>query len=151
MAPNVRYTILSPLLGGSIPLPEAATEGAAAVDLRACVETQITIPAGGRALIPAGFAVAIPEGMAGLVFARSGLAIKQGICLANGVGLIDSDYRGEIMVGLLNTSDEPFAVNPGDRVAQLAFTRFESARMEPAESLDDTTRGAGGFGSTGLG
>ena len=148
---KVAFRALSPLLGTKIAPPAAATTGSAAIDIRACVEQPVVIPAGGRALIPSGFAIAIPSpDIAGLVFARSGLAAKSGICLANGVGLIDSDYRGEIMVGLFNSSGEDFTILPGDRVAQLAFVPVHTANLVMAEDLEDTERGTGGFGSTGL-
>lgn len=132
-------------------LPTYATEGSAAVDLRAALDAPVEIAPGGRAMIPTGIAIA-PEtrDVVAVVAARSGLAVKKGICLSNGIGVIDADYRGEICVGLLNTSAEPFTVNPGDRVAQLMFLPVLAADFLPVEELDDTARGAGGFGSTGV-
>lgn len=132
-------------------MPAYATDGSAAVDLRAAVAESVTIPAGGRALIPTGIAIA-PErrDVVAVVAARSGLAVKKGICLSNGIGVIDADYRGEISVGLSNTSAEDFTVNPGDRIAQLLFLPVLTAAFTAVDALDETTRGAGGFGSTGV-
>lgn len=141
------------LLSRGMELPAYATDGSAAVDLRAAVEADapVTIAPGERALIPTGMAIS-PESrdVVAIVAARSGLAIKKGICLANGIGVIDSDYRGEICVGLYNTSKEPFVVNRGDRIAQLMFMPVLSAKLCEVASLDETERGAGGFGSTGV-
>ena len=105
---------------------------------------------GGRAAVPAGLAIEIVEpGVAGFVFSRSGLGARDGLTVAQGVGVIDPDYRGEIVVWLLNTSDAPRTVRRGERVAQLLFLPFHAARLVPSDSLGDTTRGAGGFGHTG--
>ena len=132
--------------------PHYATEGSAALDLRAALEGgSVTIPAGGRAMIPTGIAIE-PESreVVAIVAARSGLAVKQGITLSNGIGVIDSDYRGEISVGLLNTSDTDFTVGDGDRIAQLMFMPVLQANLIVSDELSDTSRGAGGFGSTGI-
>ena len=141
------------LLSRGMEAPAYATEGSAAIDLRAAIDegTAVTIEPGERALIPTGLAIS-PEttGVVAIVAARSGLAIKQGICLSNGIGVIDSDYRGEICVGLHNTSRVPFTVNRGDRIAQMMFMPVLSAKLIEAASLDETARGAGGFGSTGV-
>ena len=141
------------LLSRGMELPAYATDGSAAVDLRAAVEADspVTIAPGERALIPTGMAISpAARDAVAIVAARSGLAIKKGICLANGIGVIDSDYRGEICVGLYNTSKEPFVVNRGDRIAQLMFMPVLSAKLCEVASLDETERGAGGFGSTGV-
>ena len=130
-------------------VPMYQTDGAAAADLYACVDWAVMIEPGETALIPTGVAMAIPAGTVGLVFARSGLAVKKGISLANSVGVIDSDYRGEIKVGLKNTSREPFTVNRGDRIAQIAFMPVCAAKFTEADELDETERGDGGFGHTG--
>ncbi len=132
-------------------IPAYATAGSAAADLRAALDAPVTVEPGCRAMIPTGIAISLgsPEYVA-LVFARSGLAVKKGICLANGVGVIDSDYTGEIIVGLLNTSSEAFTVEPGDRIAQLAIMPVCRGLFTPVEELDATERGAGGFGSTGV-
>ena len=141
------------LLSRGAVVPTYATDGSAAVDLRAALPENepVTIAPGCRALIPTGIAIA-PESreVVALLAARSGLAIKQGICLSNGIGVIDSDYRGEICVGLHNTSRVPFTVNRGDRIAQMMFMPVLTAKLIEAASLDETARGAGGFGSTGV-
>jgi len=141
---------LSPKLGKEIPLPAYATEGSAGMDLRACIDAPLTIPAGERAMVPAGFAMALPgPGWAALIFARSGLAVKHGVALSNGVGVVDSDYRGEVSVGLINQGRESYTIQPGDRVAQMVILPVEQAALVCVETLDATARGAGGFGSTG--
>ena len=132
-------------------LPGRATPGSAAVDLRAvCGDEGVRLEPMGRAVIPTGIAIELPgpETVA-LVFARSGLGIKKGVCLSNGVGVIDSDYRGEIGVGLVNLGSEPYTVQPGDRIAQLMVVPVVQPTVTVAEDLDETDRGAGGFGSTG--
>ena len=130
-------------------LPERMTSGASGFDLRACLDAPLTVEPGGRALIPTGFSVAIPPGFEGCVRARSGLALRHGIGLANGPGTIDSDYRGEVGVILVNWGEERFTVAPGDRVAQLVIQQLPSVRMAWAETLPGTERGDGGFGHTG--
>ena len=141
------------LLSRGMEAPAYATEGSAAIDLRAAIDegTTVTIEPGERALIPTGLAIS-PESknVVAIVAARSGLAIKKGICLSNSIGVIDSDYRGEICVGLFNTSKEPFTVCRGDRIAQMMFMPVYQAKFLEAASLDETARGAGGFGSTGV-
>ncbi len=131
-------------------LPCYATDGSAAVDLRSAADEPITIAPGERALIPTGIAIS-PESrdVVAVVAARSGLSIKHGLMLANGIGVIDSDYRGEISVGLINTSDKPYTVEVGERMAQLMFMPVLHAELIPVNSLDETDRGSGGFGSTG--
>ena len=120
------------------------------MDLHACIDEAVTLAPGGRAFLPTGIAIALPSAeYVALVFDRSGLGIKHGIALSNGVGVIDSDYRGEIRVGLTNLSDTPYTVQPGDRIAQLAVMPVVQAELERVDSLDDTGRGTGGFGSTG--
>jgi dUTP pyrophosphatase len=133
-----------------LPIPHYQTEHAAGVDLYAAVSHETVIEAGKWSLIPTGIAVAIPEGYEGQVRPRSGLALKHGIGMLNGPGTIDADYRGEIGIILFNFSSEPFTVRRGDRVAQLVFARLEKARFESVASLSGTTRGAGGFGHTGI-
>ena len=129
--------------------PEYSTDGSLGMDLSAALDKPLTIKAGERALIPLGFAIQIPEGWGAFVFPRSGLSFKKGITMANCVGVIDTDYTGEVKVSAINLSDKDYTINPGDRVAQLVFLPVEKARFIQAESLDDTERGAGGFGSTG--
>ena len=141
---------LSPKIGREIPAPFYASPGAAAMDLHACLDEAVVIPAGGRKVIPTGLAIALPSAdYVALVFARSGLGIKHGIAPANCVGVIDSDDRGEVMVGLQNSGDADYTSQPGDRIAQLMITPVIQATVEMVEELDDTQRGAGGFGSTG--
>lgn len=133
-------------------MPAYATPGAAAADLCAVLDAPLTIAPGGRAMVPTGIAIQLPgPGYAALVCARSGLAVKNGVTLSNGVGVIDSDYRGEIQVGLVNLGDAAYTIRPGERVAQLMVLPVEQAAFAETDTLDDTTRGAGGFGSTGRG
>ena len=142
---------VSPKIGGEIPYPFYASAGAAAMDLHACLDEPVTIGPGELVRIPTGIAIALPSpDYVALVFARSGLGVKHGIALSNGVGVIDSDYRGEIRVGLTNLSHVPYTVRPGDRIAQLAVVPVVQARLVPVEDLGETARGTGGFGSTGL-
>ena len=141
---------LSPKIGKEIPAPYYATPGSAAMDLHACIDQAVVVPAGGRAVIPTGLAIALPSAdYVALVYARSGLGIKHGIAPANCVGVIDSDYRGEIKVGLQNSGSEDYTVQPGDRIAQLMIAPVIQARLTLVDELDDTQRGGGGFGSTG--
>ena len=141
---------LSPKIGKEIPAPYYATPGSAAMDLHACIDQAVVVPAGGRAVIPTGLVIALPSAdYVALVYARSGLGIKHGIAPANCVGVIDSDYRGEIKVGLQNSGSEDYTVQPGDRIAQLMIAPVIQARLTLVDELDDTQRGAGGFGSTG--
>ena len=130
-------------------LPTYGTAGAAGADLYACVDAPVTIRPGETVFIPTGIALEVPEGCAGLVYARSGLACKRGLAPANKVGVVDSDYRGEIRVGLTNLSDTPYTVQPGDRIAQLMVVPVVQAQVKMVDQLDETQRGAGGFGSTG--
>ena len=147
---ELKIKALSPKIGDTLPAPFSATPGAAAMDLHACMDEAVIIPAGGRKLIPTGIAIALPSAdYVALIFARSGLGIKHGIAPANCVGVIDSDYRGEIMVGLQNSGDADYTVQPADRIAQLMITPVVQAQISMVEELDDTTRGTGGFGSTG--
>ena len=133
--------------------PEYATSGSAAVDLRAALEENevLTIAPGERALIPTGIAIS-PESsdVVAVIAGRSGLGIKKGITLSNCIGVIDSDYRGEVCVGLINHGTEPFEVRRGDRIAQMMFMPICHAAFLPTEELDETERGAGGFGHTGV-
>lgn len=138
------------LLAPDVPMPRYATAGSAAMDLTAHIGAPLTIQPGERALLPTGIAIALPDcGYVALVFARSSLGVKHGIALSNGVGVIDSDYRGEIKVGLTNSSDTPYTIQPGDRIAQLAVMPVAQANVIAVDELDETARGSGGFGSTG--
>lgn len=131
-------------------LPSYATDMAAGVDLRADIPEAVELPPLGRALVPTGLFMQIPEGFEGQVRPRSGLAAKKGITVLNTPGTIDADYRGEIKVILVNLSSETFVVEPGERIAQMVFARCEKAEFEQVESLDESERGEGGFGSTGV-
>jgi len=131
-----------------LPLPSYATAGAAGLDLRAAVPSRLVVAPGERALVPTGLRVAVPAGYEGQVRPRSGLALRHGVLLPNSPGTIDSDYRGEVQVILWNTGAEPFVIARGDRIAQLVVAPVARVELEETE-LDETPRGAGGFGSTG--
>ena len=130
-------------------LPRYATAGAAGMDLTACLDEPLTLSPGQRALVPTGIAIALPPQHVGLIFARSGLAVKQGLTLSNGVGVIDCDYRGEVQVGLIHLGSEPYTIQPGERIAQLAVMPVVQVQPVEVEELNGTERGVGGFGSTG--
>ena len=130
-------------------MPSYGSAEAAGADLYACLETAVEIAAGGTAMIPTGLAMELPEGTVGLVYARSGLASKKGLAPANKVGVIDSDYRGEVMVALHNHSAQAAVVEPGERIAQLVIAPVLRAAFAETDALSDTVRGEGGFGSTG--
>ena len=147
---ELKIKAVSPKIGRELPLPAFATDGAAAMDLCACIDAPVVIPAGKRTVIPSGIAIALPSpDYVALLFSRSGMGIKSGIRLSNSVGVIDSDYRGEIGVGLHNTSDADYTVNPGDRIAQLMITPVIRPTVTLVDELPASERGAGGFGSTG--
>jgi len=134
-----------------LPLPAYETEGAAGMDLRAAVESEVILGPGARAAIPTGIRVALPNGFEAQVRPRSGLARKHGIGMVNSPGTIDSDYRGEIQVLLVNHGDQDFAVRRGDRIAQLVVAPVARVAWQESDDLDDTERGSGGFGHTGTG
>lgn len=147
---ELKIKALSPKLGKEIPLPSYATAGSAGMDLRACVDEPVTVAPGQRVAVPTGFAIALPDpGWVALIYARSGLAVKHGLAPANCVGVVDSDYRGEIVVALQNYAGEEYTIQPGERVAQMVIAPVTQARINVVEELDETARGAGGFGSTG--
>jgi dUTP pyrophosphatase len=133
-----------------VPLPEYQTEGSAGMDLRAAVAEAVTIPPGERRFVKTGLAVAIPKGFEGQVRPRSGLALRHGIGIVNAPGTIDADYRGEIGIVLVNFGSEPFVVEPLARIAQLVIAPVARAELVVVETLDETARGAGGYGSTGV-
>ena len=138
------------LLNERATLPTRASEGAAGYDLRACIDEPITLGKGRIFAVPTGVAIELPsKNLVAVVCARSGLAIRHGIALANGVGIIDSDYRGEIKVGLINLGEEDFVINPDERIAQMLIMPVETPELTVSEELSDTQRGSGGFGSTG--
>ncbi|MGC8477386.1 MAG: dUTP diphosphatase [Acetobacteraceae bacterium] len=148
MSVPVRVRVLAH--GADLPLPEYATLAAAGLDLLAAVAAPLAIPPGGRALIPTGLAIALPAGYELQIRPRSGLALRHGIVLPNSPGTIDADYRGELGVILLNAGAEAFTVTRGMRIAQAVLAPVVRLRWEPVAALDETARGAGGFGSTGL-
>ena len=131
-------------------MPEYATEGSAGADLRAYIEEPVTLLPGERRLIPTGLFVELPPGIEAQVRARSGLSVKHGIGLVNGVGTVDSDYRGEWNVPLINWGSEPYTIHNGDRIAQVVFSSYIQASFDPVEKIDETARGEGGFGHTGM-
>ena len=131
------------------PLPAYATAQSAGMDLRANIEQPLTLAPLQRCLVPTGLFIALPPGYEAQVRPRSGLALKHGLTVLNAPGTIDADYRGEIRVILVNLSDTPFTIEDGERIAQLVVARHEQAQWQPAETLDETERGAGGFGHTG--
>jgi len=130
-------------------VPQYATSGSAGLDLSACIDEPLTLKPQERALVPTGLAVEIETGKVGLVFARSGISIKKGIALSNGVGVIDSDYRGEICCGLINLSNEAYVIQPSDRIAQMVITPYFCEEIMEVSELDETKRADGGFGSSG--
>lgn len=135
---------------GNQPLPTYATSQSAGMDLRANIDQPITLKPMERMLVPTGLHIALPEGYEAQVRPRSGLALKHGITVLNSPGTVDADYRGEIKVLLINFSTEDFVVNAGERIAQMVITRHEQAQFELVEELDETERGSGGYGHTGV-
>lgn len=131
------------------PAPAYATERSAGLDLKANIAEPVTLGPLERAVIPTGLFIALPEGTEAQVRPRSGLAAKHGISVLNAPGTIDADYRGEVCVILVNLSNDPFVVNPGERIAQMVVARYEQVEWDEVDVLDETERGAGGFGSTG--
>ena len=131
-------------------IPKRATDGAAGMDLYACISESITLNPGQLSVIPTGIAIELPDNTcAAFLYARSGLGVKHGICLSNGVGVIDSDYRGEVCAGLCNVSDKPYVIEPGERVAQMVIAPVLTPEIVEVDELGSTDRGEGGFGSTG--
>ena len=148
----VELKILDPRLGADFPLPQYATDGAAGLDLRACLDAPLTLAPGAVALIGTGFALHIADpGLAAVLLPRSGLGHRHGIVLGNLVGLIDSDYQGEVKVSCWNRGAAPFTVEPGERIAQLVLVPVVQARFAVVDEFTPTARGAGGFGHTGRG
>ena len=147
---NIKVKLIPSPLGKSAPLPQYQSEFSAGADLVACIDEPVSILPHQRALIPSGIAIEMQDNNLGaFIFARSGLASKKGVCLANSVGVVDADYRGEIKIALLNTSEETYTVEPFERIAQLVILPVVKATFEQSETLSDTERGSGGFGSTG--
>lgn len=147
---DIELKILNPKLGKEIPLPEHATAGSAGMDLRACLAQTIDVAPNSVELIPTGLAIHIADpNFAAVILPRSGLGHKKGIVLGNLVGLIDSDYQGELMISCWNRSDNPFTINSGDRIAQLVILPIVQAQFKIVDNFHDSDRGSGGFGHTG--
>ncbi|ERS11311.1 MULTISPECIES: dUTP diphosphatase [Alloalcanivorax] len=147
---NLQYRVLDPRLGDTIPLPHYATEGSAGLDLRAMLDEAITLAPGDSTLLPTGLSIHIADpGYAGLVLPRSGLGHKHGIVLGNLVGLIDSDYQGELMVSCWNRGQNAFTLEPGERVAQLVIVPVQQVVWQQVEQFTESQRGSGGFGHSG--
>jgi dUTP pyrophosphatase len=148
--PTIKLRILDPRIGREFPLPQHATAGSAGMDLRACVVAPLVLAPGAAELIPTGVSIYIADpGLAAVLLPRSGLGHKNGIVLGNLIGLIDSDYQGPLMVSVWNRGAAPFTINPGDRIAQMVFVPVVQVQFEVVEDFSATSRGAGGFGSSG--
>jgi dUTP pyrophosphatase len=148
----IQIKAIDPRLGKEFPLPDYATAGSAGMDLRACLEETLVLASHETQLIPTGFAMHMGDsGLAAVILPRSGLGHKHGIVLGNLVGLIDSDYQGQVFVSCWNRSDQPFTIEPGDRIAQLVFLPVIRAQWELVDDFELSQRGAGGFGHTGHG
>lgn len=147
---NVQLKILDPRIGAEFPLPHYATDGSAGMDLRACIDGPLSLSPGDTQLIPTGIAVHMEDtGMAAVILPRSGLGHKHGIVLGNLVGLIDSDYQGQILVSCWNRGREAFEIQVGERIAQLVFVPILQVQFDVVEQFTDSVRGAGGFGHSG--
>jgi dUTP pyrophosphatase len=147
---SVELKILSPRIGTDLPLPKRATSGSAGLDLRACIDQAIDLAPGATELIPTGIAIHLADpGLAALIVPRSGLGHRHGIVLGNLVGLIDSDYQGELLISCWNRGQKPFRIEPGERIAQLVVVPVVPVEFEVVESFEQSRRGAGGFGHTG--
>lgn len=144
---------MSPLIGSTIPLPSYATVGSAALDLRACIAMPLTLSPHETIMVPSGIAISIHDpGLVAILAPRSGLGIKHGIVLANTIGVIDSDYQGEIQIGLFNRSNTPYTIEPGERICQMLFMPVVQAELVMVEQFSqESQRGSGGFGHTGRG
>jgi len=148
---SIQIKLIDPRLGNEFPLPSYATDGSAGLDLRACLDRPLNLDPGDSALIPSGFAMHIADpGLAAVLLPRSGLGHKRGLVLGNLVGLIDSDYQGQVMISCWNRGSDAVAVAPGDRIAQMVFVPVVQAAFEVVEEFNESLRGAGGFGHTGL-
>jgi len=150
LRPRIKLRILDPRIGTEFPLPTPATPGSAGVDLRACLAAPLVLAPGRTELLPTGISIFLDDpGLAAVLLPRSGLGHKHGIVLGNLVGLIDSDYQGPLMVSCWNRSDTPFTIQPGDRIAQLVILPVVQVDFEVVAEFPASTRGAGGFGSSG--
>lgn len=137
--------------GRDLPLPQPSSPGSVGLDLRAAVEGEVVLTPGDRILVPTGLVVEIPPGWEGQIRPRSGLALRHGVTLANSPGTVDSDYRGEVGVVLIHLGKDPFPIRRGDRIAQLVLAPVAEVEWDEVERLDESLRGSGGFGSTGMG
>lgn len=148
---RIEARIVNPLLGQQVPAPSYATDGSAAMDLRACIEAPVTLAPGGRALVKTGLAINMMDpGLVAIVASRSGLSLKHGVRVAQGIGVIDADYHGEIGVILANDGEQAYVVEPGERIAQLMFQPVVQVALQFVDAFStETARGEGGFGSTG--
>lgn len=147
---KLQVKVLNPLIGDTIPLPAYSTRGSAGMDLRACVVEPVTVLPGEAKLVPTGIAIYIEDpSLAAVILPRSGLGHKQGIVLGNLVGLIDSDYQGELMISVWNRSGDPFTIGQGDRIAQLVVVPVVQAELALVQEFTESDRGTGGFGSSG--
>ena len=147
---EIKVQILDPRIGREYELPAHATNGSAGIDLRACIDTEITLKPGETELIPTGIAIHIGDnGLAAMLLPRSGLGHKHGIVLGNLVGLIDSDYQGQVYVSCWNRGEASFIIEPGERIAQMVFVPVVQVRLEVVNEFEETARGAGGFGHSG--
>ena len=150
MKSKIQLKILDPRIGNEFPIPHYATEGSAGMDLRACVEGEVELAPGDTYLVPTGMAIHVADpGYAAVLLPRSGLGHKHGIVLGNLVGLIDSDYQGQLFVSCWNRGKESFTIKPGERIAQMVIVPVVQAEFEIVEEFDSSDRGAGGFGHTG--
>ena len=148
----LKVRILDPRVGREFPLPTYATAGSAGLDLRACIDADLPLEPGKAELIPTGLAIYVQDpGLAAVILPRSGLGHKHGVVLGNLVGLIDSDYQGQLLVSCWNRGREPFTIRPGERIAQLVVVPVVQVELEVVEDFSTTSRGAGGFGSSGSG
>ena len=151
MTHTLQLRVLDARFGADWPLPEYATAASAGLDLRAALETPLTLAPGDAALVPSGLAIHIGDpGLCAVILPRSGLGHKHGIVLGNGTGLIDADYQGPLLISVWNRGREPFAIAPGDRIAQLVILPIVRARFEVVDTFAESARGAGGFGHTGV-
>ena len=149
-ARRLMIRVLDPRVGREIPLPGYATDGSAGLDLRACLDAPVTLEPGQTHLVPTGFAIHLDDpGLAAVLLPRSGLGHKHGIVLGNLVGLIDSDYQGQVMISVWNRGHHPFTISPGERIAQMIVVPVVQVELEVVSEFDESARGAGGFGSSG--
>ncbi|HEX2139247.1 MAG TPA: dUTP diphosphatase [Woeseiaceae bacterium] len=147
---SIQLKILDSRVGQSIPLPEYATGGSAGLDMRACIDEALTVEPGETVLVPTGLAIHIGDaGLAAVLLPRSGLGHKHGLVLGNLTGLIDSDYQGQVFISCWNRSRTPYAVQPGERIAQMVFVPVEQVRFDVVTEFEDSRRGSGGFGHSG--